>query len=80
MNYNGSFQIVIKELHKQAFHAMFAVLCKFRKSNLPVAVTLDLFDRLVTPVMLYACEVWGFEKNRCARKTTPQISKIPFKS
>ena len=35
---------------------MFALLAKCRKCDL------QLFDSLVTPVMLYACEVWGFEK------------------
>lgn len=73
MNYNGSYKIAIEELHKQASRAMFALFCKCRKFDLPVNITLDLFDKLVTPVMLYACEVWGFEKIDIG-KTTSQIS------
>ena len=62
MNYNGSFKIAIEELHKQASRAMYSLLSKCRTFNLPVVVALDLFDKLVSPIMLYASEVWGFEK------------------
>lgn len=68
--------MAIEERFKQATHA-FALICKCRNSfDLPVDIVLDLFDKLVTPVtcMLYACEVWGFEKNRSTGKFTPQIS------
>lgn len=62
MIYNGSFKIAIKELHHQASRAMFSLLGKCRSLNLPINIALDLFDKLLTPVILYACEVWGFEK------------------
>ena len=62
MNYNGSFKIAIEELHKQASRAMYSLQCKCRTLDLPVNVAVDLFDKLVSPVMLYSCEVWGFEK------------------
>ena len=29
-------------------------------SNLNVSTILDLFDKFVSPVLNYACEVWGF--------------------
>uniref|UniRef100_A0A667XGE4 ribonuclease H n=1 Tax=Myripristis murdjan TaxID=586833 RepID=A0A667XGE4_9TELE len=54
-NFNGSFKIAIEDLHKRASRAMFALLCKCRKFNLPIDIRLELFDRLVSPVMLYAC-------------------------
>ena len=31
------------------------------KLNLPVDITCDLFDPLVTPILLYGSEVWGFD-------------------
>ncbi len=41
-NYNGSVKVAIKELCKQAIRAMFALLCKRTKCDLPVDVRLEL--------------------------------------
>lgn len=59
-NYNGSFKLCIKDLCEIASRAMYALLAKSRKFNLPVDLQLELFDTLVQPIMLYNCEVWGF--------------------
>ena len=40
---------------------MYGVIRKIRQFNLPVECQLDLFDKVVMPVLLYGCEVWGFE-------------------
>ena len=40
---------------------MFALLAKVTKLHLPIDISLDLFDKLVLPILLYGCEVWGFE-------------------
>jgi hypothetical protein len=61
-NYNGSFRNALDDLKNQASRAMFALLNKCRKLNLPIDIRLELFDALVMPILLYACEVWGFEK------------------
>ena len=60
-NFNGAFKIGITELKKQASRAMFALISKCRKFDLPIDIRLELFDSLVMPVMLYASEVWGGE-------------------
>ena len=36
------------------------MLNKIRKLQLPVDLSLQLFDNLVLPVLLYGCEVWGY--------------------
>lgn len=41
---------------------MYGVIKKIRQFNLPVTCQLELFDKMVVPVLLYGCEVWGFEK------------------
>lgn len=41
---------------------MYGVIRKIRQFNLPVTCQLELFDKMVVPVLLYGCEVWGFEK------------------
>lgn len=40
---------------------MYGVIRKIRTFNLPIDCQLDLFDKVVVPVLLYACEVWGYE-------------------
>ena len=44
----------------QGKRAMY-ILSKSYSLNLPIDITCELFDSLVNPVLLYGCEVWGFE-------------------
>ena len=60
-NFNGNFKKAIGKQVSQAKHAMFALLTKAAKLHLPFDVTCELFDKLVLPILLYGCEVWGFE-------------------
>ena len=61
INFNGSFKQAITELKNQASRAMYALIGKCRKLGLPIDLQLELFDRLIVPIMLYGCEVWGSE-------------------
>ena len=40
---------------------MYGIIKKIRLYKLPVDCQLDLFDKVVTPVLIYGCEVWGYE-------------------
>ena len=40
---------------------MFSLLKNIRLKQLPIDVQLQLFDSVVFPVLLYGCEIWGFE-------------------
>jgi hypothetical protein len=42
---------------------MYEVLRKGRIHNLSIKCQLDLFDKIVKPILLYGCEIWGFGKN-----------------
>ena len=39
-----------------------------RKHGLSVKIQLDLFDKMVKPILLYGCEVWGFSNNDIIEK------------
>ena len=39
---------------------MYDVLKKGRMYNLCVSCIYDLFDKIVVPILLYGCEIWGF--------------------
>ena len=34
---------------------------KKEKFDLPFDIILDLFDKMILPVLLYGCEIWGYE-------------------
>ena len=52
-NYNGKFELCNKYLCDQAGKAMFTVLSYSKKLNLPADIQLDLFDKLVLPILTY---------------------------
>ena len=47
----------------KATKAMYEVLKKGRVHNLSIKCQYDLFDKMVNPVLLYECEIWGFGNN-----------------
>ena len=58
----------IKERFDKATRAMFNVLAKCKEHNLSIDCQLDLFDKIIQPILLYGCEVWGFTKNTFTEK------------
>ncbi len=60
-SYNGSFLMHRKNKFNQANKSMFALLKTIRQLSLPIDLQLELFDRVVVPVLIYGCEVWGYE-------------------
>jgi len=56
----GSFSDAQSTLAGQSMKAIFA-LNKYlhRLTNISVGHTLELFDKLVLPILTYGCEVWG---------------------
>ena len=60
-NYNGSFVKNRKHVYEQAQRAMFSLLRRSRQLDLPLDIQLELFDKLIMPILTYGCEVWGFE-------------------
>ena len=59
INYNGSFTKAIEKQIDQARKAMFSLITKARRLQLPVDLQIELFDKTVVPILLYGCEVWG---------------------
>ena len=35
------------------------VITKYIRLQVPIDITLDLFDKIVLPILIYGCEVWG---------------------
>ena len=60
---NNSFHSTKKHIAEQGTKALYSLLSKARTLQLPVNIQIDLFDKLVKPILLYGCEVWGFGNN-----------------
>ena len=61
-NYNGLFN---KAIYKQITHCvMYNLIAKTKKNTkklcLPVDIECELFNQLITPILLYGSEIWGF--------------------
>ena len=57
---NGSFYATKKHLASQADKAMHSLIKKTRSLLLPTDLQIELFDKLVKPILLYGSEVWSF--------------------
>ena len=62
-NYNGSFIKAIQILQIKAYKAKHSLIQNGRRLNLLSHIMLYLFDSCVVPILLYGCEVWGYESS-----------------
>jgi hypothetical protein len=69
----GSFKVCKNHLYEKA---MYEVMKKGRKHNLSINCQFDLFDKLVKPILLYGCEIWGFGNNDILEKVHLKFCKI----
>ena len=49
-----------KYIADQANIALFSLLRKIRHFSLPIDMQIDLFNKMIKPILLYGCELWGF--------------------
>ena len=59
-NYNGTFNRAMAKQVTQAKRALYGLIPKFRKLNLPIDIQCHLIDSCIVPILLYGSEVWGF--------------------
>ena len=57
---NNKFAKAMKKQLDQGRRSQFSMLIGARKLDLPIDIQCNLFDKVVVPVLLYGCEVWGF--------------------
>ena len=68
-----------KHLADKALRAMYEVLKLGRLYKLSIKLQLDLFDKMIKPILLYGCEVWGFGKKRHFGKSSLKVLQNSFK-
>ena len=56
----GSFSLAMRTQYKKGIKAMFALLSSInRTKNTSLKLLLNLFDKMVVPIILYNSEIWG---------------------
>ena len=55
----GSFTMAKKHIAEQANKALFSLLKKIRSLSLPYDIQIDMFNKMIKPIILYGCEIWG---------------------
>ena len=55
----GNFKRAITTLADKGTKAMYEILKRGKFHNLSISCQLDLFDKVVKPILLYGCELWG---------------------
>ena len=61
VTYNGKYKKAIDKQVTQARRALFGLKLKIEKFDLPFDIMLDLFDKMILPILLYGSEIWGYE-------------------
>ena len=73
---NGSFTSTLKNNVRKANIAMYEVLSKGRSLNLSVSCQYDLFEKIVKPILLYGCEVWGLSNTDILERVHLKFCKL----
>ena len=60
-NYNGTFNKAKAKQALQAKKDTFSIITKIKQLNLTFETSIELFERLIIPVLLYGSEIWGYE-------------------
>ena len=55
----GNLRFAVKALNEQALRAFNTLLFVFKNVSLDITLKLSLFDKLVSPILLYGSEIWG---------------------
>lgn len=74
----GSFAMSVKHNCEQASKAMFVLLRKTRSLNLSIDLQIELFDKMIKPILLYGCELWGFSNIKIIERVQLHFLKLLF--
>ena len=76
LNYNNKFNLAQKRAYDRASRAMFCLLKRCRKLSLPLDIQVELFEKMISPILLYGSELWGYEKCELANKLQLRFYKL----
>ena len=74
----GSFHVTIKHIYEQANKALTTLLRNIHDLQLNIDLQINLFDKMIKPILLYACEIWGFSNCKLLEKVQLRFLKSIF--
>ena len=75
----GNFTLQKKIIYSKCQKAIYSLLQLARNKSLPVDVVLSLYQSMIIPIMLYGCEIWGYENVTLLEKLQLKFLKHLFK-
>ena len=76
LNRTGNFNIAIKAQANKGTRAMYEVLKQGKTHGLSIECQIDLFDKIVKPILLYGSEIWGFSNIHDIEKVHLRFCKL----
>ena len=76
LNYNNKMNEALRDLYDRGSRAMFSLLKKSKNINLPIDISVDLFDKTIVSIITYGCEVWGFTNIELIEKLQLKFIKM----
>ena len=61
---NGTLKPAMESLYNQAIRAVFGMKSMYNFGIMDISTKLKLFDSIIKPILLYGCEIWGFENTK----------------
>ena len=74
----GSSTNAKKVLINKAYKAMYEVIKKGKLYNMSIKSQYDRFDKIVKPILLYGCEIWGFGNTDIIERVHLTFCKLIF--
>ena len=75
-NYNNKWKVALKDVYDRASRAMFALFKKCKAKHPSHDLIADVFEKTITPILTYGCEIWGFENNDTVLKLQMRFYKL----
>ena len=75
---HGQKQQKLNFSRRNGWRCRYLLIQKGRRLNLPTDIMLKLFDSCVEPILLYGCEVWGYENVDILEKVHTKFCKFIF--
>ncbi len=60
-NKSGKFTATIKENIDKARRAFYLLIRNCKEKLIPLDCQIELYNKCIEPILLYGCEVWGYE-------------------
>ena len=70
---NRSFYKAIKHNIDHAKKAMHLLYKRIRNLNIPLDLQIELFDHTILPILLYGCEIWGYQNTKLIENVKNQF-------